>query len=75
LEIDLRNSYAIGDRCDDIEFARRAGVKGILVKTGYGLGEIKYLLPFSAAKPVYIAEDLLHAVQWIINMEKATENR
>jgi D-glycero-D-manno-heptose 1,7-bisphosphate phosphatase len=75
LEIDLQNSYAIGDRCDDIEFARRAGVKGILVKTGYGLGEIKYLLPHSKSNPVYIAEDLLHAVQWIINGEKATENR
>jgi D-glycero-D-manno-heptose 1,7-bisphosphate phosphatase len=75
LEIDLQNSFAIGDRCDDIEFARRAGVKGILVKTGYGLGEIKYLLPHSKAKPVYIAEDLLHAVQWIINVEKAAEKR
>jgi D-glycero-D-manno-heptose 1,7-bisphosphate phosphatase len=75
LEIDLRNSYAVGDRCDDIEFARRAGVKGILVKTGYGLGEIKFLLPRSTAKPVYIAEDLLHAVQWIINGEKATQSR
>jgi D-glycero-D-manno-heptose 1,7-bisphosphate phosphatase len=75
LEIDLQNSYVIGDRCDDIEFGRRAGVKGILVKTGYGLGEIKYLLPHSTAKPAYIAEDLFRAVQWIINMEKATENR
>jgi D-glycero-D-manno-heptose 1,7-bisphosphate phosphatase len=75
LEIDLQNSYAIGDRCDDIQFARRAGVKGILVKTGYGLGEIQYLLPQSTAKPVYIAEDLLHAVQWIIHVEKASGNR
>jgi D-glycero-D-manno-heptose 1,7-bisphosphate phosphatase len=75
LEIDLQNSYAIGDRCEDIQFAWRAGVTGILVKTGYGLGEIQYLLPQSTAKPVYIAEDLLHAVQWIINVEKASENR
>jgi D-glycero-D-manno-heptose 1,7-bisphosphate phosphatase len=75
LEIDLQNSYAIGDRCEDIQFARRAGVKGILVKTGYGLGEIQYLLPQSTAKPVYIAEDLLHAVQWIIHVEKASGNR
>jgi D-glycero-D-manno-heptose 1,7-bisphosphate phosphatase len=75
LEIDLQNSYAIGDRCDDIQFARRAGVKGILVKTGYGLGEIQYLLPQSTAKPVYIAEDLLHAVQWITHVEKASGNR
>lgn len=75
LEIDLQNSYAIGDRCDDIEFARRARIDGILVKTGYGLGEIQYLLPQIKAKPVYIAEDLLHAVQWIISREKVSESK
>jgi D-glycero-D-manno-heptose 1,7-bisphosphate phosphatase len=67
----MARSYVVGDRCDDIELAYRAGMSGILVKTGYGLGEIKYLLPHKKAKPVHIAEDLLHAVQWIINAEKA----
>ena len=33
---DLENSYVIGDRCSDIEMAHRAGLKGVLVKTGYG---------------------------------------
>jgi imidazoleglycerol-phosphate dehydratase/histidinol-phosphatase len=30
-EIDLKNSYMIGDRVTDIEFAKNAGIKGILL--------------------------------------------
>lgn len=36
LNIDLSASYMIGDTTLDIELARRAGVKSILVKTGVG---------------------------------------
>jgi D-glycero-D-manno-heptose 1,7-bisphosphate phosphatase len=65
-EIDLRRSFVVGDMCTDIELAHRAGLKGILVKTGYGLGEIEYNLPQKPAKPAHIAEDLLDAVRWIV---------
>lgn len=37
LDIDLKQSYAVGDMLKDVEAAKRVGVKGILVKTGYGL--------------------------------------
>jgi D-glycero-D-manno-heptose 1,7-bisphosphate phosphatase len=65
-DIDLSRSFTVGDMCSDMEFARRAGVRGIMVKTGYGIGEIEYVLPGKQAKPVYIAPDLLDAVKWII---------
>jgi D-glycero-D-manno-heptose 1,7-bisphosphate phosphatase len=65
-EIDLQRSFVVGDMCTDIELAHRAGLKGVLVKTGYGLGEIEYILPHKTAKPVHIAEDLLDAVRWIV---------
>ena len=65
-EIDLRRSFVVGDMCTDIELAHRAGLKGVLVKTGYGLGEIEYILSRKAAKPAHIAEDLLDAVRWIM---------
>ena len=75
MDIDLSNSYVIGDRCEDIELAENAGMKGILVKTGYGLGEIDHVLPFKAVKPAHIGEDLFHAVQWIMNEERASQKR
>jgi D-glycero-D-manno-heptose 1,7-bisphosphate phosphatase len=75
MDIDLPRSYVIGDRCDDIELAERAGMKGILVKTGYGLGEIDHVLPLRALKPAHIAEDLFHAARWIIDEERASPQK
>ena len=68
-DIDMANSYVIGDRYTDIELAHRANIKGILVKTGYGLGDIEHVLPGLPFKPVHIASDLLDAVRWIIERE------
>lgn len=36
LGIDLRRSWMIGDKSADIEMARNAGMRGVLVMTGYG---------------------------------------
>lgn len=69
-DIDLSRSYMIGDRWTDLAFADRSNLKGILVKTGYGLGDIQYVLPDKDTKPAYIAENLLDAVQWIVTQEK-----
>jgi D-glycero-D-manno-heptose 1,7-bisphosphate phosphatase len=69
-DIDLTNSYVVGDRHTDMEMAHRAGMRGILVKTGYGLGEIDYVLPHQSTQPVHIAEDLLEAVQWVLGNRK-----
>ena len=65
-DIDMKNSYVIGDRCSDIELAERSHLQGIMVTTGYGLGDIEYVLPHKSFKPLHIAKDLLHAVRWII---------
>jgi D-glycero-D-manno-heptose 1,7-bisphosphate phosphatase len=70
MEIDLSRSYVVGDMCDDIELAKNAGIKGIMVKTGYGLGEIEYRLPKKNIKPDYIADDLFSAVTWILENDK-----
>ena len=65
-EIDMDFSYVVGDRCSDIEMAERAGLKGVLVKTGYGRGDIEYVLPGNKIEPVHIAKDLLQAVKWVL---------
>ena len=65
-DIDMKNSYVIGDRCSDIELAERSNLQGIMVRTGYGLGDIEYVLPHKPFNPQHIARDLLHAIRWII---------
>jgi D-glycero-D-manno-heptose 1,7-bisphosphate phosphatase len=60
LHIDLTRSYMIGDMLKDIEAGKKAGVRGILVKTGYGINIVR------TDMPAYIAEDILDAVKWIM---------
>ncbi len=66
LYLDLARSYAVGDRYKDVETARNAGAKGVLVLTGYGRGEYEHQSQTWPAPPVYVAEDLLEAAEWII---------
>ncbi len=66
LEIDLARSYVVGDRYSDIELAHRAGLKSILVQTGYGRGELEHVLPGRQLQPHRVAADLGEAVRWII---------
>jgi D-glycero-D-manno-heptose 1,7-bisphosphate phosphatase len=60
--IDLARSYMVGDMPKDIEAAGKAGAKGILVQTGYGMDH----LFFSSVQPGYIARNILDAVAWIM---------
>jgi D-glycero-D-manno-heptose 1,7-bisphosphate phosphatase len=59
-------SYVIGDRLIDVELALRAGLKGILVLTGYGRGEAQYLLPKKDFRPYFIAQNLVEAAEFIL---------
>ena len=73
LNIDLTQSYLIGDRFRDMEAGRKVGVRGILVKTGFGQGLLQDDGPDEATpegKPEFIAEDILEAVQWILKDRK-----
>jgi D-glycero-D-manno-heptose 1,7-bisphosphate phosphatase len=65
-DIDMENSWVVGDRCTDIKMAEMAGLKGILVKTGYGKGDLEYVFPELPYKPYHVAEDLLDSVKWIL---------
>lgn len=69
LNIDLSQSYMIGDRGVDIEFGHKFGVKRILVLTGYGKGEWEYYRDQWKVKPDYVALGLYEAVQWILKQE------
>jgi D-glycero-D-manno-heptose 1,7-bisphosphate phosphatase len=66
LDLDLSRSYLVGDRYKDLETAANAGVRGILVLTGYGRGEFDFIRPQAAVQPVYVAQDLEDAAAWIL---------
>ncbi len=68
--IDLKRSFVIGDRFGDIELAHRAGARSILVRTGYGEGEILYHLARWRVRPDFIAPDLGDAVDWILEQSQ-----
>lgn len=65
--------YVIGDRSTDIELASRLGGIGVLVKTGYGLGEWEHHRDEFVTLPVYVADDLADAVRWILLRERGTD--
>ena len=68
--LDLRRSFVVGDRYGDIELARRAGARAILVRTGYGEGEIQWHSAGWPAPPDFIAADLAAAAKWIVSQPK-----
>jgi D-glycero-D-manno-heptose 1,7-bisphosphate phosphatase len=66
MNIDLARSFLAGDRWSDVKCAHRAGCSSILVLTGYGLGDYRYIGPSQEIQPAYVAENLLEAVEWIL---------
>ena len=68
--IDLSSSYMIGDSTMDIELAKKAGLKSVLVMTGLGGSDNKY-----DAVPDFTAENLYEAVQKILGADHISGNR
>ena len=57
--VDLARSFFVGDKAIDVDCGRNAGMRTILVKTGYGANE-------AHAKPDWTAEDLREAAEIIL---------
>jgi len=67
--IDLAQSYLVGDTFRDIQTAKNTGIKAVLVKTGYGNESLQQAGSDTVTqenKPDFIAEDILDAVHWIL---------
>jgi D-glycero-D-manno-heptose 1,7-bisphosphate phosphatase len=58
-DLDLARSFFIGDKAIDIECGRNAGVRTILVRTGYGAKELH-------AAPDWVADDFAAAAKIIL---------
>ena len=59
LAIDLSRSFFVGDRTSDVECGRNAGMRTILVETGYGASHRE-------CGPDYSARDITEAVKIIL---------
>lgn len=57
-DLDLAGSYFIGDKAADIECGRRAGMRSILVMTGYGAQQ--------DCRPDLRAQDVVEAVEMVL---------
>ena len=69
LDIELARSVVVGDKISDVEMAHSQGARGILVRTGYGLGEEAYGQAKWTTRPDHIADDLLDAVRWVLEVD------
>lgn len=62
--LDLSQSFMIGDKATDVDMAHNAGCCGILVETGFGSSVLSGAYQHHT-QPDYIAKDLSAAVAWI----------
>lgn len=66
LNLTLEGSVVIGDRYLEVEMAHRLGLRGALVLTGYGRGELEFSRAGWPRPPEWIGENLLEAVEKIL---------
>ena len=66
-DIDLENSFVVGDKVTDVKTATNAGCKtGVLVRTGHGEEQIKD----NDTKGITIKADVNEAVEWFLKTHK-----
>lgn len=62
LNISRRDSWMVGDTTADVLAGKRAGLRTILVRTGFSGRDYKY-----DVEPDFVANDLAGAVEWILH--------
>jgi histidinol-phosphate phosphatase family protein len=62
LNLDLSQSWFIGDTTTDVQTARNAGVKSVLLRTGHGGADARH-----AVQPDFSSDNLLDAVKLILS--------
>jgi D-glycero-D-manno-heptose 1,7-bisphosphate phosphatase len=65
-QLDLRRSFVVGDRYRDVELAHRVGALSVLVRTGYGEGELTWHAAKWPQPADFVAKDLAEASGWIL---------
>jgi len=68
LGLDLARSYMVGDKPDDIVFARNIGASPVLVLTGQGRSA-RGRLRSAGIEPDHVSAGVLTAARWIVRRE------
>jgi D-glycero-D-manno-heptose 1,7-bisphosphate phosphatase len=68
--IDVKRSFVVGDRHGDIELARNAGARSVLVRTGYGEGELAWHAGSWTVQAEFVADTLAEAADWILEQKR-----
>jgi D-glycero-D-manno-heptose 1,7-bisphosphate phosphatase len=68
-EFDRTRSFVVGDKSTDVELARNAGIRGILVSTGYGEAVLQGQYQWKV-EPDFQAGSIVDAVEWILSQLK-----
>jgi D-glycero-D-manno-heptose 1,7-bisphosphate phosphatase len=71
LNIELKGSYMVGDKMEDIEFGFRFDAIPVLLLTGHGKKALRNLSE-KRLQPAHVAKNLLEAVDWILKNEEAS---
>jgi D-glycero-D-manno-heptose 1,7-bisphosphate phosphatase len=67
LELDLDRSFMVGDKYIDVRAAHAAGVRSVLVCSGYGAEEMAKYAGLPGPQPDFVADNLLHAIDAILS--------
>jgi len=65
-DIDLNESVMVGDKWIDVELGQKAGMKSILVGTGFAPDDPGNMRPSYVHDPDFSARDLTEVVEWIL---------
>jgi D-glycero-D-manno-heptose 1,7-bisphosphate phosphatase len=68
--LDLERSFVVGDRYADIQVARGAQARSILVRTGYGEAELAWHAAKWPVQPDFIADNLMDAADWVLRQNQ-----
>jgi D-glycero-D-manno-heptose 1,7-bisphosphate phosphatase len=66
LNLDLRRSWVVGDKADDLNLAAAIGASSILVRTGYGLATETELTRVPGQTPIQVVDSLVQVVPRIV---------
>ena len=66
LDLDLKQSFMVGDKWSDVELGHRAGCRSILVMSGHAHDEPGNARSSHSKDPDFVAHDLTEAAEWIL---------